>query len=290
MGFFGELKKMAKAVNEAMRPKTILDHVHERIKVLDEEMQSGRRFISIKRIWDWMKENERMRLCNYDRLNERLQEELEKIDKEKKAKDNYDVLGREFPSEDLREEADRLADKTAAIEDARKTLKEAYDCLSDRIKSKRDKEEKDVHYFGEAYLLKHWNKAPEVNDIVLIRKKDNGIWMAATVQAVENNAVWCEGDWHEEHLPYRFNEELVGTTKIPKDPAALRWGDKVWVVDNLEDIPEKSIFIGFNPDGESDLRWLTLSSAQNCLEAFSSKKWPSYGHWKYMWPVEDNAE
>ena len=290
MGFFSNLKEMAKTVNEALKPKTILDHVHERIKVLDEEMQSGRRFISIKRIWDWMKENERMRLCNYDRLNERLQEELEKIDKEKKAKDNYDVLGREFPSEDLREEADRLADKTAAIEDARKTLKEAYDCLSDRIKSKRDKEEKDVHYFGEAYLLKHWNKAPEVNDIVLIRKKDNGIWMAATVQAVENNAVWCEGDWHEEHLPYRFNEELVGTTKIPKDPAALRWGDKVWVVDNLEDIPEKSIFIGFNPDGESDLRWLTLSSAQNCLEAFSSKKWPSYGHWKYMWPVEDNAE
>ncbi len=291
MGFFGELKKLGKVVNEALTPKTILDHVHERIKALDEEMQSGRRFVSIKRIWDWMKENERMRLCNYDRLNERLQEELEKIDKEKKAEENYDVLGRKFPSKELREEADRLADKAAAIEDATKTVKEAYDCLSDRIKSKKNKEEKDIHYFGEAYLLKHWNKAPEVNDIVLIKKKDNGIWMAATVQAVENNAVWCEGDWHEEHLPYRFNEELVGTTKTPKDPASLRWGDKVWVVDDLNDNPELSIFIGFNSDGESDLRWLTLSSEETCLEAFSDqKKWPPFGHWKYMWMAEDNAE
>ena len=97
MSLFDEIKKMAKAVNEAMRPKTIIDHVQERINELDKEMQSGRRFISIKRIWDWMKENERMHLCNCDHFNERLQEELEKVDKKKKVKDNYDVLGRKFP-------------------------------------------------------------------------------------------------------------------------------------------------------------------------------------------------
>ena len=100
MSLFDEIKKMAKVVNEAMRPKTIIDHVQERINALDEEMQSGRRFISIRKIWDWMKENERMRLCNYNRLNERLQKELKNMDEKKKAKDNYDVLGRKFPSED----------------------------------------------------------------------------------------------------------------------------------------------------------------------------------------------
>lgn len=290
MGFFNGLKEMAKSINEALTPKTIVDHVHERIKALDEEMQSGRRFVSIKKIWDWMKENERMRLCNYDRLNERLQEELEKIDKEKKTEDNYDVLGREFPSKEMWEEADRLADKAKVIEDATKTVKEACDCLSDRIKSKKNKEEKDIHYFGEAYLLNHYTKTPKVNDVVVV-KNDDGIWIASTVQGVEGNAVWCEGDWNEEHLPYRFNEELVGTAKAPKDPSTLRWGDKVWVADDLKDDPELAIFIGFNQGGESDLRWLTLSSAKQCLKAFSDQnKWPPFGHWKYMWMAEDSAE
>ena len=285
MGFFSEIKEMAKAVNEAMRPKTILDHVHERIKALDEEMQSGRRFISIKKIWKWMKENERMRLCNYDRLNERLQEELKNMDEKKKCEDNYDVLGRKFPSKEMLEEADK------AIEDASKAIKECHESIADRLALNKQEIKKDQHYFGEAYLLKHWTRTPQVNDIVVVKRKDNGLWIASTVQAVEGNAVWCEGDWYEEHIPYRFNEELVGTAKTPKDPASLRWGDKVWVADNLNDKPELSIFIGFNPDGESDLRWLTLSSAENCLESFSDqKKWPPFGHWKYMWMAEDSTE
>lgn len=287
MGFFSEIKEMAKAVNEALRPKTIVDHVHERIKALDEEMQSGRRFISIKRIWDWMKENERMRLCNYDRLNERLQEELKNMDEKKKDEDNYDVLGRKFPSEDEQKETDTLFEEVhESIKKARESVKKVEDALaSPKISMK-----KDVHYYGEAYLLNHYAKTPEVNDVVVVRK-DNGIWIVSTVQAVEGNAVWCEDDWHEEHIPYRFNEELVGTAKTPKNPMTLRWGDKVWVADDLNDKPELSIFIGFNSDGESDLRWLTLSSAENCLESFSDqKKWPPFGHWKYMWMAEDNAE
>ena len=288
MGFFNNLKEMAKAVNEALTPKTIIDHVQERIKALDEEMQSGRRFVSIKRIWDWMKENERMRLCNYDRLNERLQEELEKIDKEKKTeKDNYDVLGREFPSEDEEKETDTLFEEVhESIKKARESVKK----VEDAIASSKMPMKKDVHYYGEAYLLNHYAKAPKVNDVVVVRNED-GIWIASTVQGIEGSSVWCEGDWHEEHLPYRFNEELVGTARIPKDPASLRWGDKVWVADDLKDKPELSIFIGFNSGGESDLRWLTLSSKENCLKAFSDqKKWPPFGHWKYMWMAEDNAK
>ena len=288
MGFFGELKKMAKAVNEALTPKTIVDHVQERIKALDEEMQSGRRFVSIKRIWDWMKENERMRLCNYDRLNERLQEELEKIDKEKKTeKDNYDVLGREFPSEDEEKETDTLFEEVhESIKKARESVKK----VEDAIASSKMPMKKDVHYYGEAYLLNHYARTPEVNDVVAVRNED-GIWIASTVQGIEGSSVWCEGDWHEEHLPYRFNEELVGTARTPKNPASLRWGDKVWVADDLKDKPELAIFLGFNPDGESDLRWLTFSSEKTCLEAFNNHTWPSSGgHWKYMWMAEDNAE
>ena len=287
MGFFEELKKLGKEINEALMPKTILDHVQERIKALDEEMQSGRRFISIKKIWDWMKENERMRLCNYDRLNERLQEELENIVKEKKDEDNYDVLGRKFPSEDEQKEADNSTKKVA---ENMKKVREIAKKVEDVLASSKMPAEKDVHYYGEAYLLNHYARTPEVNDVVVV-KNDDGIWIASTVQGVEGSAVWCEGDWQEEHLPYRFNEELVGTAKTPKDPSTLRWGDKVWVADDLKDKPELSIFIGFNQDGESDLRWLTLSSAKNCLEAFSkSNKWPPFGHWKYMWMVEDSAE
>ena len=287
MGFFNNLKEMAKAVNEALTPKTIIDHVQERIKALDEEMQSGRRFVSIKKIWDWMKENERMRLCNYDRLNERLQEELEKIDKEKKTEDNYDVLGREFPSEDEEKETDTLFEE---VHESIKKTRESVKKVEDALASSKMPMKKDVHYYGEAYLLNHYAKAPKVNDVVVVRNED-GIWIASTVQGIEGSSVWCEGDWHEEHLPYRFNEELVGTARIPKDPASLRWGDKVWVADDLKDKPELSIFIGFNQDGESDLRWLTLSSKENCLKAFSDqKKWPPFGHWKYMWMAEDNAE
>ena len=287
MRFFNGLKEMAKAVNEALTPKTIVDHVHERIKALDEEMQSGRRFVSIKRIWDWMKENERMRLCNYDRLNERLQEELEKIDKEKKAKDNYDVLGRKFPSEDEQKEADNSAKK---VDESIKKVRELAKKVEDALASSKMPVKKDVHYYGEVYLLNHYARTPEVNDVVAV-KNDDGIWIASTVQGVEGSAVWCEGDWHEEHLPYRFNEELIGTARKPKDPASLRWGDKVWVCDDLNDEPELVIFLGFNPDGESDLRWLTFSSEKACLEAFNNHTWPSGGgHWKYMWMAEDNAE
>ena len=283
MRFFGKLKKLGKAVNEVLKPKTIIDHVQERIKALDEDMQSGRRFVSIRRIWNWMKENERMHLCNYDRLNERLQEELERIDKEKKAKDSYDVLGREFPLEDERKEADNSSKKVyESIRKVRESVKKVEDVLA----SSKMPMEKDVHYYGEAYILNHYARTPEVNDVVVV-KNDDGIWIASTVQGIEGSAVWCEGDWHEEHLPYQFNEELVGTARNPKDPSTLRWGDKVWVADDLKDDPELSIFIGFNPNGESDLRWLTLSSAEHCLESFSDqKKWPPFGHWKYMWRAD----
>ena len=288
MGFFNGLKEMAKAINEALTPKTIVDHVQERINALEEEMQSGRRFISIKNIWKWMKENERMHLCSYDRLNERLQEKLEKIDKEKKVEDNYDVLGRKFPSEEeQKEEGNPPIEVHESIRKVRESVKKIEDTLEESFKTPM---KKDVHYYGEAYLLNHYSKAPEVNDVVAVKNED-GIWIASTVQGIEGSAVWCEGDWHEEHLPYRYNEELVGTAKTPKDPASLRWGDKVWVADDLKDDPELAIFIGFNPDGENDLRWLTFSSEKTCLEAFNNHTWPSAGgHWKYMWMAEDNAE
>ena len=290
MGFFEGLKELGRTLNEALRPKTILDHVHERIKALDEEMQSGRRFVSIRKIWDWMKENERMRLCNYDRLNECLQEELEKIDKEKKAEDNYDVLGREFPSKEPLEEADRLADKAEVIEDAANAVKEAYDCLADRIKSRKDKEEKDVHYFGEAYLIGHYERMPAVNSVVVVRREADGVWIASTVEEAdaENRRVRCGDVWHSEFLPYRFNEELVGTTLKPKNPRDLRWGLKVWVKDDLKDEAEEAIFLGFTSEGESDLRWLTLSSPELTMEAFANSKWPSFGHWKYMRIAEED--
>lgn len=286
MGFFGKLMKLGKAVNGVLKPKTILDHVQERIKALDEEMQSGRRFVSIKKIWNWMKENERMRLCGCDRLNGRLQEELEKTDKEKTAKDSYDVLGREFPLDPLEDERKEADNSSKEVYESIKKVRESARKVEDALASSRMPTEKDVHYYGEAYLLNQYAKAPEVNDVVVVRNED-GIWTASTVQGIEGSSVWCEGDWHEEHLPYRFNEELVGTARNPKDPASLRWGDKVWVADDLKDDPELAIFIGFNPNGESELRWLTLSSAERCLEAFSDqKKWPPFGHWKYMWRAD----
>lgn len=290
MGFFNGLKEMAKAINEALTPKTIVDHVQERINALEEEMQSGRRFISIKKIWNWMKENERMHLCNYDRLNERLQEELKNMDEKKKVEDNYDVLGRKFPSEEeQKEEGNPPVEVHESIRKVKESVKKVEDSI-DALASSKMPTKKDVHYYGEAYLLNHYAKAPKVNDVVTV-KNDDGIWIASTVQGIEGSAVWCEGDWHEEHLPYRFNEELVGTARTPKDPASLRWGDKVWVADDLKDKPELAIFIGFNQDGESDLRWLTLSSAKQCLKAFSDQnKWPPFGHWKYMWMAEDNVE
>lgn len=330
MGFFDELKifdelkKMAKAVNEAMRPKTIIDHVQERISELEKEAESGKRFVSIRKIWNWMKENERMRLCNYDRLNERLQEELEKIDREKKAEDNYDVLGREFPSEDERKEAGNSAEKVKeSIKKVRESVKKVEDALDEEAgllededlaeeSLNEDKEEteknagevqgtaglkdkvqepmeKDVHYFGEAYLAGQYERLPEQNSVVVVRRESDGVWLASTVEEVdaENRRVRCGNVWHSEFLPYRLNEELVGTTLKPKNPRDLRWGLKVWVKDDLKDEAEEAIFLGFNPEGESDMRWLTLSSAKMTLEAFACSKWPSFGHWKYMRVAED---
>lgn len=318
MGFFDELKifdelkKMAKAVNEAMRPKTIIDHVQERINELEKEAESGKRFVSIRRIWNWMKENERMRLCNYDRLNERLQEELEKIDKEKKAEDSYDLLGREFPSEDGQKEAGNPSEKVKeSIKKVRESVKKIEDAIDEEAGLSEDEDlveeslnedeeeteknavqepmEKDIHYFGEAYLTGQYERLPEQNSVVVVRREADGVWLASTVEEVdaENRRVRCGNVWHSEFLPYRLNEELVGTSLKPKNPRDLRWGLKVWVKDDLKDEAEEAIFLGFNPEGESDLRWMTLSSAKMTLEAFAHSKWPSFGHWKYMRVAED---
>lgn len=297
MGFFSKMTKMAKAVNEILRPKTILDHVQERISELEKETESGKRFISIKRIWDWMKESERMHFCGS--LNERLQEELKEIDGKKKAVDSYDVLGREFPADGEEDSQEKDVERKAKImskcfaesgkciaEAAEKMQKDVLDIL-DRKDGKPSAD--DVHYFGESFLIRHFEQMPEVNSVAVVKREQDGVWLAATVEETdkENGKIRCGDVWHSEFLPYRYNEELVGTTMKPKNPRELRWGLKVWVKDDLKDEAEEAIFLGFNPNGESDLRWLTLSSSKITLEAFASNKWPSFGHWKYMRVAEE---
>lgn len=300
MGFFEELKELGKAINEALTPKTIVDHVQERINELEKEMQSGRRFVSIRKIWNWMKENEEMRLLNYKRLNERLNEQLKEIEEKAGAKDNMDLQGREFEDAEKTEAVSEADEKDAPSADAglaesAKTLEAAAENLENasailrRFKETREPVEKDARYFGEAFLVDHYERMPEVNSVVLVRRETDGVWLASTVEEADAEArkVRCGSEWHSEFVPYRFNEELVGTSGKPKNPRELNWGIKVWVKDDLKDKAEEAVFIGFNPNGESDLRWMTLCSAESCLRAFADEKWPPFGHWKYMRLAED---
>lgn len=300
MGFFSKLKKMAKAVNEILRPRTIIDHVQERISELEKENGSGKRFVSVKRIWDWMTENESMRF--YGSLNEGQQEELNETGGKKKAADSYDVQGREFPADGEEDSLEKDVQRKAEImskcfaesgkciaDAAEKMQKEALDILDVKDGKPSADVKDDVRYFGEDFLIRHFEQMPEVNSVAVVKREQDGVWLAATVEETdkENRKIRCGDVWHSEFLPYRFNEELVGTTLKPKNPRELRWGLRIWVKDDLKDEAEEAIFLGFNPEGESDLRWLTLSSSKMTLEAFASNKWPSFGHWKYMRVAED---
>lgn len=177
----------------------------------------------------------------------------------KQSKDEYDLQGRKLEAE--QQDGEREEEQAA-------------------MEMKEDK-----RYYGEAYLVNLKMRKPKLNDIVLVPRKEDGKWVAASVEEVDpkSGAVRCRMEWHSDFVFYKYNEELVGTARKPKDPKTLQWGDKVLVCDDLKDEPEEAIFLGFNEEGESDLRWLTLSSAKKCLESFRNGKWLSFGHWKYMW-------
>lgn len=75
------------------------------------------------------------------------------------------------------------------------------------------------------------------NELVLVRRpetKANDLkWKAASYErGHESNGKMkhlCTGTWWLECIPYKLNEELLGTTDEPKDIESLKWGDRVLV-------------------------------------------------------------
>ena len=73
------------------------------------------------------------------------------------------------------------------------------------------------------------------NELVLVRRpetKANDLkWKVASYErTMESNGRkkhLCTGTWWLECIPYKLNEELLGTTDDPKDIKSLRWGDRI---------------------------------------------------------------
>lgn len=92
-------------------------------------------------------------------------------------------------------------------------------------------------------------------DHVLVRcpefKPSNRKWMAASYERQETSngktKYLCSGSWWLECILYRGNEELLGTTMKPKNPHAMKWGDRcqAW---HDEDGWREAIYAGFHED------------------------------------------
>ena len=175
----------------------------------------------------------------------------------KKAKDEYDLQGRKFDSPQEDAESGNM--------------------------------EKDLRYYGEAYLVNFSRHRPKVNELVLVPRKSDGIWLAASIEEVdpESGRIRCGSEWHDNFVFYRYNEELVGTARKPKNPKNLRYGDRVLVCDDLNDEPKTAVFIGFEKNFEVRMNWITLASEEYCLELLSKGQLPTFGSWKYMWLPEE---
>ena len=182
----------------------------------------------------------------------------------KKAKDECDLQGRKFdsPQEDA---------ANAGEAESKPEMK------------------KDVRYYGEAYLVNFSRHRPKVNELVLVPRKSDGIWLAASIEEAdpESGRIRCGSEWHDNFVFYRYNEELVGTARKPKNPENLRYGDRVLVCDDLNDEPKTAVFVGFEKNIEIGMNWITLASERNCLESLSNGQLPSFGSWKYMWLPEE---
>ena len=149
--------------------------------------------------------------------------------------------------------------------------------------------EKDLRYYGGAYLVNFSRHRPKVNELVLVPRKSDGIWLAASIEEVdaESGRIRCGAEWHDNFVFYRYNEELVGTARKPKNPENLRYGDRVLVCDDLNDEPKTAVFIGFEKNIEVGMNWITLASEEYCLELLSKGQLPTFGSWKYMWLPEE---
>lgn len=175
----------------------------------------------------------------------------------KKAKDEYDLQGRKFDSPQEDAESGNM--------------------------------EKDLRYYGEAYLVNFSRHKPKVNELVLVPRKSDGIWLAASIEEAdpESGRIRCGAEWHCDFVFYRYNEELVGTARKPKNPENLRYGDRVLVCDDLNDEPKTAVFVGFEKNIEVGMNWITLASEEYCLELLSKGQLPTFGSWKYMWLPEE---
>ena len=75
------------------------------------------------------------------------------------------------------------------------------------------------------------------NELVLVRrtefKPDAMKWKAASYERMQESngkvKYFCTGTWWLECIPYKLNEELLGTEDDPKDVSSLKWGDRVLV-------------------------------------------------------------
>jgi hypothetical protein len=72
------------------------------------------------------------------------------------------------------------------------------------------------------------------NELVLVRRPETKAgdmkWKAASYErTMESNGRkkhLCTGTWWLECIPYKLNEELLGTEDEPKDIDSLKWGDR----------------------------------------------------------------
>lgn len=72
------------------------------------------------------------------------------------------------------------------------------------------------------------------NELVLVRRPETKVsdmkWKAASYErTMESNGRkkhLCTGTWWLECIPYKLNEELLGTEDEPKDIDSLKWGDR----------------------------------------------------------------
>lgn len=72
------------------------------------------------------------------------------------------------------------------------------------------------------------------NELVLVRRPETKVndmkWKAASYERTsESNGLkkhLCTGTWWLDCIPYKLNEELLGTEDEPKDIGSLKWGDR----------------------------------------------------------------
>ncbi len=119
------------------------------------------------------------------------------------------------------------------------------------------------------------------NELVLVRRPETKAgdmkWKAASYErTMESNGRkkhLCTGTWWLECIPYKLNEELLGTEDEPKDIESLKWGDRclAWhVVDGWRECIFHSLIKEMNYPWQVILKPNSKEGKSGNVEMYSS--------------------